>query len=141
MSPQSPGDSRVRCMLHTEAAHPLPGCTGLATAVEERMMDAVTALSGSGPAYVFLILEALTDGAVATGLPREQALALATQMVIGSARWVSDSGSLVVSAAEVACAAVCAVWRTADLLVVFLAALRPVMATSYVCQLGRIVVV
>ena len=56
-------------------------------------MDSVTALSGSGPAYVYLILEALTDGAVATGLPREQALALATQTIIGSARWVRPGHS------------------------------------------------
>ena len=52
------------------------------------MMDAITGLSGAAPAYVFLILEALTDGAVAAGLPREQALPLATQTLFGSARMV-----------------------------------------------------
>ena len=61
---------------------------GLALQVEEHMIDAVTGLSGSGPAYVFMMLEAMADGAVAAGLPRDKALALAAQTVIGAARMV-----------------------------------------------------
>lgn len=70
---------------------------GLALQVEEHMIDAVTGLSGSGPAYVFMMLEAMADGAVAAGLPRDKALALAAQTVIGAARMVrteSLQGSL-----------------------------------------------
>lgn len=65
---------------------------GICVEVNEAQMDAVTGLSGSGPAYVCLIIEALADGGVRMGLPRDVALKLATQTLLGGARWVQETG-------------------------------------------------
>lgn len=68
------------------------GSVGLAVEVNESQMDAVTGLSGSVPAYVCLIIEALADGGVLTGLPRPLAMQLATQTVLGAAKMVAETG-------------------------------------------------
>lgn len=65
---------------------------GKVVEIEERLMDAVTALSGSGPAYVFVILEALADGGVKMGLPRQVAELLAAQTVLGAAKMILETG-------------------------------------------------
>src|SRR5919108_2785423 len=64
---------------------------GVALPVEEKYLDAVTGLSGSGPAYVFLFIESLADGGVQVGLSRDVALKLALQTVYGSARMALES--------------------------------------------------
>lgn len=104
----------VRCMPNTPALV-MEGCTGVcanenvtkeeldqvltllssfgkASVVSEKLMDVVVGVSGSSPAYVFLFIEALADGAVAAGMPRAQAYEFAAQSVLGSAKLMLETG-------------------------------------------------
>ena len=65
---------------------------GIAEVMPERLVDAVVSVSGSSPAYVFMFIEALADGAVRDGIPRKQAYRLAAQSVLGSAKMVLETG-------------------------------------------------
>jgi pyrroline-5-carboxylate reductase len=76
-----------------ETVRSLLGAVGMAINLPEKLMDAVTGLSGSGPAYIYLIIEAMTDGGVRAGLPRAEALQLAAQTVSGAAEMVLQTGN------------------------------------------------
>ena len=65
---------------------------GMVRTVPEYLMDAVTGLSGSGPAFVYMMIEALADGGVLTGMTRSMALELAAQTVLGAAKMVMETG-------------------------------------------------
>jgi len=76
---------------HLEKARQIFNAVGKTIIVQEKLMDVVTALSGSGPAYVFLIIEALTDAGVQLGLSRQDSLLMATQTVFGSSKMLLET--------------------------------------------------
>ena len=76
---------------HLAIAQRLFSAVGKCITIEERQLNAVTAISGSGPAYIYLIIEALADAGVRVGLPRDVAMTLVTQTVLGSAAMVEQS--------------------------------------------------
>jgi len=80
----SPEDARTTASIFS--------AVGVALQVKEALLDAVTGLSGSGPAYAYLMIEALSDGGVAAGLPRDAATKLAAQTLLGAAKMVLDTG-------------------------------------------------
>ncbi len=77
---------------HLALAAEVLGACGKVVQVTEDKLDAVTGLSGSGPAYVYMFIEALTSGGVRMGLPRDAALTLAAQTVLGAAKMVIETG-------------------------------------------------
>ncbi|MDR0878239.1 MAG: pyrroline-5-carboxylate reductase [Treponema sp.] len=84
-SPEVPADKIIELEKILRSA-------GMVDRIEEKYMDAVTGLSGSGPAFVYLFIEALADGGVLAGLPRDKALRYAAQTVLGSAAMVGATG-------------------------------------------------
>ncbi len=77
---------------HMEVARQIFGAVGKVVEVRESQMDAVTGLSGSGPAYIYMVIEALIDGGVKMGLSRDVSTELAVQTVLGAARLMQESG-------------------------------------------------
>jgi len=80
----SPADAQLAMRLFS--------AVGIAFQLKESLLDAVTGLSGSGPAYVYLFIEALSDGGVAAGLPRDVATRLVAQTLLGSAKMLLETG-------------------------------------------------
>ncbi len=76
---------------HAETVSRIFGGENVCVQVEERLMNAVTGLSGSGPAYALLVIEALADGGVFAGLPKQTAILLAAQCLAGAAALVLDT--------------------------------------------------
>jgi len=75
-----------------KAAMGILGSLGMVECLEEKLMNEVVALTGSSPAYVFMLIEAMADAAVLSGIPRQTAYRLASQAVSGSARMVAETG-------------------------------------------------
>jgi pyrroline-5-carboxylate reductase len=75
-----------------ETAQEIFGAVGKVVVLDEELMDAVTGLSGSGPAYVAVVIESLADGGVKMGLDRVTAMTLATQTVLGAAKLLLETG-------------------------------------------------
>jgi pyrroline-5-carboxylate reductase len=87
------------CLCHSPEVQPervlelekILGAAGLVEKLEEKYFDAITGLCGSGPAFVYMFIEALSDAGVRSGLPRDKALVYASQMVLGSAAMVLET--------------------------------------------------
>mgnify|MGYP000912778396 FL=1 len=77
---------------HEEKVRAILAAAGRVVCLKEELLDAVTGLSGSGPAFAFLVIDALADGGVAAGLARKDALLLAAQTLLGAAKMVLDTG-------------------------------------------------
>ena len=92
--PDIPARLRVPLYQKAELDTVLDLCSGFSKAemIDEKLMDVVTAVSGSSPAYVFMFIEAMADAAVAGGMPRSQAYTFAAQAVLGSAKMVLETG-------------------------------------------------
>jgi pyrroline-5-carboxylate reductase len=84
---------RYASTKHIEIASALFESVGKAVVVDEKHMDAVTGLSASGPAFLYIILESLAEAGVKVGLPRETATLLAAQTALGAAKVVLETGS------------------------------------------------
>ncbi len=77
---------------HLEMAERLLGAVGVVVRVSESLLDAVTGLSGSGPAYIFLVVESMVEAGVLAGLPRDVSETLVVQTLVGSAALLAEGG-------------------------------------------------